>query len=245
MNQHPSVRDVFLQHQEQMTVALKCDRTNVPHPGAKGAASELCWIDMLRRHLPCRYSVDSAFVLDHSGSISDQIDVVIYDRQYTPLLRAERGTIYVPAEGVYAVFEVRQELSKRNLDYAGRKAASVRSLKRTSAAINHAGGNFEPKKPHTIIAGLLTLTTAWDPAFGESFVEGLAPLVDGRRLDLGCALRDGAWSVPDGPDARPVVSASDQALIVFFLDLLQQLQQVATVAAIDFDYYRGALSPGP
>jgi hypothetical protein len=39
--------------------------------------------------------------------------------------------MYIPAESVYAVFEVKQDV-KGNIDYAAQKVESVRRLKRTS-----------------------------------------------------------------------------------------------------------------
>lgn len=60
---------------------------------------------MLQKHLPHRYQADKAFVIDSNGESSDQIDVVVYDRQYTPLLYNHDGQMFVPAESVYAIFE--------------------------------------------------------------------------------------------------------------------------------------------
>jgi hypothetical protein len=78
---------------------------------------------MLNNYLPERYFVDNAFVLDCEGKLSDQIDVVIYDRQYSPFLFNQNFVKYIPAESVYAVFEVRQEIDLGNLKYAGGKVA--------------------------------------------------------------------------------------------------------------------------
>ncbi len=235
-----SIHDLFLQYQEEMRVSLQGDRANISHPSTKGDSAELRWIDMLKKHLPRRYSVEKAFILDHTGAMSDQIDVVVFDRHYTPLLRASHGAPYIPAEGVYAVFEVRQELSKSNIEYAGYKAASVRKLRRTSAEIKHAGGQYPAKRPHEIAAGLLTLESSWSPAFGNPFTHALASLERECHLDLGCCLRDGAWRADSDP-VRSEVSKPESALISFFLNLLRTLQQVATVPAIDFSYYEGAL----
>jgi hypothetical protein len=158
---------VFLGLQEQMITTLAANREIIQHPTAKGTATELHWLTMLRNYLPSRYATDSAFVLDCEGQISEQIDVVIYDRQYSPFLFNQDGARYIPSESVYAVFEVRQELNANNVVYAGEKAASVRGLQRTSAAIPHAGGKYEPKEPPRIIAGFLSLDSGWKPPLGK------------------------------------------------------------------------------
>ena len=72
--------------QKQLSVTLQSNRETLCHPGAKGDATEDEWICLLKNHLPNRYQADKAFVIDSTGKQSEQIDVVIYDRQYTPLL---------------------------------------------------------------------------------------------------------------------------------------------------------------
>ena len=97
---------------------------------------------MFNDHLPIRYRTEKSFVVDSKGRLSDQIDAVIFDGQYSPLVLNHAGLLYVPAESVYAVFEVKQTLSKAHVEYAGDKARSVRRLERTSVPIHHAGGVY-------------------------------------------------------------------------------------------------------
>src|ERR1700730_11405322 len=139
-----NLRDVFIGLQAQMIASLSNYREIIQHPGTKGDAAELQWRTMLNQYLPKRYSTDAAFVLDCEGNISEQIDIVIYDRQYSPFLFNQNDAKFVPAESVYGVIEVKQDLSAANIKYAGEKAATVRKLRRTSAPIRHAGGNFGP-----------------------------------------------------------------------------------------------------
>ena len=93
-------------------------------------------------YLPKRYAVDSAIVIDSNGKTSDQMDVVIYDPQYTPTLLDQHDHKYIPAEAVYAVMEVKPTVNKGYLDYAGKKAASVRRLNLTSAQISEANARY-------------------------------------------------------------------------------------------------------
>ena len=101
---------------------LAAIRQTVQHPGAKGDASEQVWIELLKTYLPKRYSAEQAFVVDSAGGISQQIDVVIFDRQYTPFIFEIQDAKYVPAESVYAVFEA----SKRSMP----SMSTMRSKKR-------------------------------------------------------------------------------------------------------------------
>jgi Domain of unknown function (DUF6602) len=226
------LRAIFLGLQDQLNASLTVNREIVEHPSAKGEASELQWLTMLRNHLPERYQMDKAFVLDYTGSISDQIDVVIYDRQYSPLLFNQHNTKYLPAESVYAVFEIRQELNAGNITYAAEKTASVRRLQRTSAPIPYAGGRYEPKPPPPIISGILTLSSEWNPPLGGPFHKTVITLPKEGRLDMGCALKSGAFHVEYAEGKEPIVNISkpESALIFFFLKLLAKLQQSGTVA---------------
>jgi hypothetical protein len=244
MTSQVSLRELFLRQQDVMIAQLQRSRATLPHPGTKGDATELHWTDMLGTYLPRRYCVRKAQVMDHTGTLSEAMDIVIFDAQYSPLLLEDGPACYVPAESVYAVAEVKQELDKGHIEYAGGKAASVRRLKRTSAPIMHAGGRYEPKKPGPILAGLLTVESSWSPPFGKSFKEALGGLAQDHELQFGCALRHGAWeALPDG-EGELVVSASDNetALISFFLALLASLQRMGTVPAMDLAEYAKALA---
>src|SRR5690349_3885651 len=72
------------------------------HTVAAGDASEGVWIKLLSEYLPDRYKVAKAFVVDSHNSFSEQIDVLIFDRQYTPFILKFEGQMVVPAEAVYA-----------------------------------------------------------------------------------------------------------------------------------------------
>ncbi|HEX3555841.1 MAG TPA: DUF6602 domain-containing protein [Thermoanaerobaculia bacterium] len=236
------LRKLFLHLQTQLATRLQGNREILDHPSAKGAATEEGWRQMLEDYLPKRYCVAKAFVIDGDGDKSEEIDLVIHDRQYSPFLFNQDGAIYIPAESVYGVFEVKQSLSAETIDYAIQKAASVRRLTRTSVTITHAGGKFEPRPPFPILAGLLSLESDWKPPLGEPLAKRLE--AGPGRLDLICALRHGTaeatYSVEN--PLRLELSAPDSALIFFFLRLLDRLQGLGTVPAIDLRKYGKALA---
>jgi hypothetical protein len=233
------LKQLFLSLQEQLATDLRANRAIIEHPGAKGDATEVDWIKMLSNHLPRRYQVSKAFVVDVDGNCSEQIDLVIYDQQYCPLLFNRNGQTFIPAESVYAVFEVKQVLDKAKIKYAGGKAASVRNLRRTSARITHAGGVYEPRPLFNIIAGILCSESSWNPPLGDAFKSAIESLAVEERLDLGCVLQDGSFNVGYEPTNESLIetSTNDTALIHFFLHLLQKLQAVGTVPAMDISIY--------
>ena len=235
-----NLREIFLGLQKQMIEKLKSSQSNIHHPTTKGNVSEVSWLNMLNEYLPNRYAVKNAFVIDSRGELSEQIDIVLFDRQYSPFLFNQDGAIYVPAESVYAVFEVKPSLNKETIEYAGGKASSVRRLFRTSAAIPYAGGVYPPKQLHEIMAGILTLDCDWNPPFDDTFRNTVNALPYVERIELGCALLKGGFQIKylDHAGHKVITTGSSEvALIYFFLNLMQRLQEVGTVPAIDIVEY--------
>jgi hypothetical protein len=237
------LRELFLNLQSQLAVHLQTNRAILDHPGAKGSATEERWREMLGEYLPNRYCVSKAFVIDADGARSHEIDLVIYDRQYSPFLFKQDGSVLIPAESVYAAFEVKQSLTAKDVKYASKKAASVRRLRRTSVTITHAGGTFTPRPPFPILAGLIALESEWESSLAERLAECLAAVLPEGRLDLLCALRHGSAEAIYSEENHVSldVSAPDAALIFFFLRLLERLQGLGTVPAIDLREYGKAL----
>jgi hypothetical protein len=225
--------------QARLEGELRGNRAAVTHPTARGEASEEDWLRVLKDHMPRRYQADRAFVIDSQGSCSEQIDVVIYDRQYSPFLYNQSNQRYVPAEGVYAVLEVKQDLNREHVRYAGEKAASVRRLHRTSAPVPHVEGIARPRPLPRIVAGILTYQSSWTPPFGDSFRDALAGLGADEQLDVGCALIHGAFEVGymAGREVDLRLAEGPRSLVQFLMRLLKQLQALATAPAIDYEAY--------
>jgi hypothetical protein len=237
------LESLLLGLQERLAVELNTGRELIGHSGAKGAVSESEWCRTIGRFLPNRYEVTKAIIIDAEGSPSDEIDLVIYDRHHSPLLFEQEGFRYIPAESVYAVFEVKQELDRANVEYAMDKARSVRSLRRTSAPFVNAGGQVAARELFRITAGILTTTSSWSSAVGSSLIEALrCPDPDGR-LELGCSITDGSFEArySDKGEASLEPSKPEASLMFFLLRLFEHLRLMGTVPAIDLREYGRSL----
>lgn len=238
----PVLPRLFKQHQSALLAALELARA-VDHPTSKGDVSEAQWRSMLAKYLPQRYRVSKGQVVDSRGETSQQIDIIIHDAHYCPLFLEEGDITFVPAESVYAAFEVKQELTTASMEYAGGKAASVRRLFRTSAPILDRGEKRPPRPPTEILTGVLATATDWRDGLGESFRAAFEGLGVDEELNLGCVLGVGAFELQD-PDDQLVVAGPDEALVTFFLRLVHRLQAIGTVVAIDWpSYIRAAVPP--
>ena len=214
---------------------LELARETILHPTAKGAASENHWLSLLDTYLPKRYRASSAFVIDSKGQCSDQIDVVIYDRQYSPLIFEHGGTTYLPAESIYAIFEVKQSATTETVRYAQQKVASVRALHRTSLPIPHVGGTAQAKEPQPIIGGLLCVDSSWSPALGKPFKAAVSEDLEAGKLDLSCIATIGVCEIDD--ESGVVIHDGAKALTFFLLRLIALLQEKATVPMLDVMAY--------
>lgn len=220
---------------------LETVRETMAHPVSKGDASESVWNELFNKYLPARYKADKAHIVDSIGTFSQQIDVVIYDRQYSPFIFHYEGQIIVPAESVYAVFEAKQSADLDHVRYAQEKVRSVRGLHRTSLPIPHAGGTYPAKPLIPIYGGLLTFESEWSPAIGAPFLNALKQDQEDGKLNFGCIAAHGYFYANDTPGIYEIQMGGKPAT-AFLFRLISQLQFSGTVPMIDVQAYSEWLS---
>lgn len=219
-------------------------RKTMAHPGTKGDGSETIWRTLLQDYLPNRYQIEKAHVVDSNNKFSEQIDIVVFDRQYSPFIFRYEGELVIPAESVYAVFEAKQSINAKEVRYARRKIASVRNLHRTSLPIPHAGGTYPAKVPDPIIGGILTLDSDWNPPLGKSLIKSLNNDNTNNRLDLGCVAAHGYFDY-DKPNDRYNCHDEQMPVTGFLFELIKRLQHCGTVPMIDIKAYAKWLGATP
>jgi len=228
-----SLAELFTSLHEDVQHRLGAVRSSFAHPGTLGDASEAIWLDVLQTYLPNRYSVAGAHVVDSKGVFSQQLDVVIFDRQYTPFMFKFAGKLILPAESVYAVFEAKQSVDAKQIKYAADKVASIRSLHRTSMPIPSVGRDLGAKTLLPILGGLLALESEWKPALGQPLRDALEVESPGS-LDLGCVAAHGIfWKSSNGY----AFGIGVKPATAFLFELISRLQAMATVPMIDMSAY--------
>ncbi|HYM12463.1 MAG TPA: DUF6602 domain-containing protein [Bryobacterales bacterium] len=231
------LRDVFVRVQEQMLAQLAVDNI-FEHASSLGAATELQWIALFNQYLPQRYRASRAFIIDAHGRRSRQIDIAVYDNLYSPLLFPHDAGFHIPAESVYAVFEVKQRLTRQLLRDAAVKVASVRRLHRTSVPVIAAGVRRPALALSPILAGVLAVDSVWRGTERRRLPRALQSLRPAGRLDLGCILQECSF------ERRPrslLLSHRDESLIFFLLHLLRRLRALGTAPAADLAAYAQSL----
>ena len=215
---------------------LESVRRSFGHPGTKGDASETVWLKLFHIYLPKRYQVATAHVVDSEGVFSEQIDIVVYDRQYSPFIFNFQGETIVPAESVYAVFETKQTINAENVAYAKKKIASVRRLTRTSLPIPYAKGTYPPKPLIPILGGILTFESDWKTVFGRPFENNFGAEDEDGRLDFGCIAAHGYFLLNQELGVYETC-VSNKSATGFLFQLISQLQFSGTVPMIDIKAY--------
>jgi len=207
------------------------------HPVTKGDHCEGAWIDFFRSFLPNRYAVDKGFVFDANGNISDQIDIIIYDALYSPLIfGTDSGEKFVTSESVYAIFDSKPSIDKGNLDYTNQKIESVKRLVRSSRGIINAGRPILARTPIRILGGILAVDSV-------ECITIKRHLEEFTSIDMGCAIRQTAFLAireANGKLKDFKTSNSEEAIIAFFYIMLDELYKLGTVAAIDIREYADA-----
>ena len=221
---------------EDIQQRLAIVRKSFNHPGTKGDASEQVWLSMLETYLPKRYQAAKAHVVDSLGNFSQQIDVVIFDRQYSPFIFTYENETIIPAECVYAVFEAKQTADAGLVAYAQEKVASVRSLHRTSLPIPYANGVYPAKPLIPILGGLLTFESEWSPPLGPSLEKALITNSGDGRLDIGCVASHGHF-VFDTDSSKYSFIMESKPATAFLFKLISRLQFSGTVPMIDIESY--------
>ena len=234
--------------QEVMGASLNFNSKSIDHPVIKGDASECCWIEFLRKYLPKQYGIDRAVVIDSKGSLSDQIDIVIYDELVTPFVVNENGVKYIPVEGVYCVLEVKQKINSPFIKYAGEKVASVRNLSPAFLDKNH-NQNIGDCEIPPILGGIVGLECIKST---KKLEDALKKLSSEQTLDLGCSASSLCFMVKyqsnettfskyyKGRTTPQVSVYTETSLFAFLYQLQLSLDKIRTKASelrMDFDAY--------
>lgn len=208
------------------------------HPTTRGNVLENAWVDLFQKTLPTRYKVSPGFVVSAHNEISEQIDCVVYDDTYTPVLFREHGALHIPAEAVHAVFEIKPHADKRYVLEAAEKVESVRSLHCTSGFYIVDGKRKEPKPLLRIIGGLLARrreTQQFSLYHEECSKEQCLNLVlTSENGGVDCFDR-GYRAGVNAADAE--VYGRDGGLMKGVFRLIRALQWQGTVPAINMEYW--------
>lgn len=105
------VKENYLKMERELVTQLNYNMSN--HRLTAGSYREEIWADFFRRIVPKKFNIArSVFIIDSNRNISKEVDIAIYDEQYTPYIFNYGLIKFIPIEAVAAVVQCKSE----NLD---------------------------------------------------------------------------------------------------------------------------------
>ena len=98
------------------------------HPGEFGTYRERVFKSLIKKYIPARYDVGTGFIITSKGNVSTQCDLIIFDKENTPILENEEQRFF-PVESVVGVIEVKSNITKKEFTEALRKLSEVKKLR--------------------------------------------------------------------------------------------------------------------
>ena len=244
---HPQLADLLASWRRRMLEDFRGLTKQLPHSGARGAAREQVLIDFLRGYLPGRFGVASGFVVGERGEVSNQTDVVIYDRQIAPVFRMVGDQHLFPAGCTLATVEVKSHLNKTELVDALGKIARVKSFKRSGPQIvggfRLSSGDVQPLSGFIFAFDSIGLNAVQDQLY--EYNRGIPRE---RWANMICSLEKGiisyvneASSINISPEAAKWIARTDDneaatSLAIFYAHLTSQLVGSVAVVPDMFQY---------
>ncbi|HEY1696516.1 MAG TPA: DUF6602 domain-containing protein [Polyangiaceae bacterium] len=164
------------------------------HRKREGGAGEESIDQAVRRvlsdRLPARYGVAEGVVVDTSGGQTKPFGALIFDRERLPILRGEDDVGFWPFESVYAVVEIRDKLTREELETAVQNVSAFKALERepiTSASATGFTVSGEVANPP--LALLIAREHAEDLLPSETeFNDIVKSVTRDRQLDAYCVI---------------------------------------------------------
>lgn len=85
------------------------------HGGLTGDSREVMWMEFFRKIIPKKYSLaQGVIIIDSEGNHSNEVDIAVFDEQYTPYVFQHNSLKFIPIEAVAVAIECKS--SNFNVD---------------------------------------------------------------------------------------------------------------------------------
>ncbi len=105
------IKENYLKMERELVTQLNYDVTN--HQLTAGSYREEIWVNFFTRIVPKKFNIArSVFIIDSNQNVSKEVDIAIYDEQYSPYIFNYGLIKFIPVEAVAAVVQCKS----RNLN---------------------------------------------------------------------------------------------------------------------------------
>ena len=129
------------------------------HAGEFGRLREVVSKSFIRHAIARRLDIGTGFVMNHAGDVSTQIDLIVYDKNETPLVQDSENQYFYPVETVCAVGEIKSVLGINDFIKAINKLAKIKVLRERISEIDTQIIRTNPQRP---------LQSNFDPIINDS-----------------------------------------------------------------------------
>jgi len=126
------IKENYLKMERELVTQLNYDVTN--HQLTAGSYREEIWVNFFTRIVPKKFNIArSVFIIDSNQNVSKEVDIAIYDEQYTPYIFNYGLIKFIPVEAVAAVVQCKsRNLNPEDLE---KWAYSIDALKTSNDSI--------------------------------------------------------------------------------------------------------------
>jgi hypothetical protein len=104
------------------------------HGGLTGDYREQMWMRLFRSIIPQKFSMaQGVMIIDSEGNVSKEVDIVVYDEQYTPYVFQYNTLKFIPIEAVAVVIECKS--TNPNVEKLKEWADTIEQLKPKASGI--------------------------------------------------------------------------------------------------------------
>lgn len=113
---------------DNLEKSLRSDMAiRIEHNLEDGKYREYLVTKILSKIIPSKYSITNGFIIDSDNKISQEMDIIIYDKSYVPPFFDETYTV-VPIEAVIAIIQVKTTLTRDTINDAINNLVSIDNL---------------------------------------------------------------------------------------------------------------------
>lgn len=244
------LKDIF----DNVEKSLYSDMSiRIEHNLEDGKYREYLVKKVLDKIVPSKYSITNGFIIDSDNNISQEMDVIIYDKNYVPPFFDETYTV-VPIEAVIAVIQVKTTLNKKTLSDSITNLNSINRLKsKTGGKIISANEIKLLKEKRYIAPYKIIVTYKTDYAESHDYkknmkdidmlyiVEEKKPLIIKHRNSIHAVVNEDKNTLLEELKTYNLEVVKDSKLVFFALNLLEKMKLINNSIIINYEeYIRGA-----
>lgn len=127
-----NIADNYVQLEKSIVSQLRLSCDN--HYVTIGSFREEIWQSLFEKIVPRKFSIErSVFIIDSHKNVSKEVDLAIFDEQYTPYIFNHGSIKYIPIEAVAVVVQCKSDkLDSKNID---KWVKSIKKLKTSQQSI--------------------------------------------------------------------------------------------------------------